>query len=144
MDSVYIHTVQYYETDKMGVVHHSNYIRFMEEARVHFLASVGWPYDRLEDMGLISPVVGVRCDYRRPARFADEIAVRVRVLAVTGAKLTIGYEMAVDGQLACSGESSHCFVTPEGRPVSLRKSCPELYTALCGMMDGNGSPGGGI
>ena len=46
----YSHTVQYYETDKMGVTHHSNYIRFMEEARIAFMQSIGWSYDKMESM----------------------------------------------------------------------------------------------
>ena len=49
----YKHTIQYYETDKMGITHHSNYIRFMEEARIHFLKEAGWPYDKLEEEGVI-------------------------------------------------------------------------------------------
>ena len=44
----YIHKVQYYETDKMGITHHSNYIRWMEEARINYLEQNGWPYDKLE------------------------------------------------------------------------------------------------
>ena len=44
----YIRKVQYHETDKMGITHHSNYIRWMEEARVNYLEQIGWPYDRLE------------------------------------------------------------------------------------------------
>lgn len=54
--TAYHHLVQYYETDRMGITHHSNYIRWMEEARVHFLAEIGWPYDKLEEAGIISPV----------------------------------------------------------------------------------------
>ena len=57
----YRHTVQYYETDKMGITHHSNYIRWMEEARVDFLAQIGWDYAMLEEMGVISPVIGIEC-----------------------------------------------------------------------------------
>ena len=43
----YIHKVQYYETDKMGITHHSNYIRWMEEARVDFMEQIGWGYDKM-------------------------------------------------------------------------------------------------
>ena len=49
--NAYRHTVQYYETDRMGIVHHSNYIRWMEEARVDYLAQLGWGLERLEAMG---------------------------------------------------------------------------------------------
>ena len=50
---IYRHKVQYYETDKMGITHHSNYIRWMEEARIDFLAQIGWNYERLEVMGIV-------------------------------------------------------------------------------------------
>ena len=60
----YNHTVQYYETDKMGITHHSNYIRWMEEARVDFLKQIGWDYDKLEEIGVISPVTEVSCKYK--------------------------------------------------------------------------------
>ena len=61
----YKHTVQYYETDKMGITHHSNYVRWMEEARIDFLKQLGWDYARLEKEGIISPTVEVSCKYKR-------------------------------------------------------------------------------
>ena len=51
---IYKHKVQYYETDKMGITHHSNYIRWMEEARIDFLSRIGWDYKSMEDSGIIS------------------------------------------------------------------------------------------
>ena len=50
------HVVQYYETDRMNLVHHSNYVRWMEEARVDFLDQIGFPYAEMEKRGVISPV----------------------------------------------------------------------------------------
>ena len=61
---MYQHKVQYYETDKMGIVHHSNYIRWMEEARIDFLDSIDFGFAMLESQGVISPVIGVECDYK--------------------------------------------------------------------------------
>ena len=55
----YIHKVQYYETDQMGIVHHSNYIRWFEEARIDLLEQLGIGYDMIEKEGIISPVIGV-------------------------------------------------------------------------------------
>ena len=52
---MYRHIVQYYETDKMGITHHSNYIRWMEEARIDFLSQIGWSYAKLEEEGIIFP-----------------------------------------------------------------------------------------
>ena len=63
--NTYKHTINYYETDKMGITHHSNYIRFMEEARIHFLGASGWPYEKFEEEGVISPVLSVTCDYKK-------------------------------------------------------------------------------
>ena len=60
---VYQRPVQYYETDRMQIVHHSNYIRWMEEARIDFLRQIGWDYAKLESIGIISPVTAVNCKY---------------------------------------------------------------------------------
>ena len=65
------HKVQYYETDGMGIVHHSNYIRWFEEARVGLLEQLGFGYDRIEAEGFSSPVLEVTCQYKTMARFGD-------------------------------------------------------------------------
>ena len=83
----YIHTVQYYETDKMGITHHSNYIRWMEEARVDFLSQIGWDYARLETAGIFSPVLNVNCEYKRTTTFPEQITIRVTVREFRGVKL---------------------------------------------------------
>ena len=67
----YKHYVQYYETDKMGITHHANYIRWMEEARVNFLEQIGWPFAKLEASGFASPVLKLDCKYIRPTTFSD-------------------------------------------------------------------------
>ena len=69
----YKHTVQYYETDKMGIVHHSNYIRWMEEARVNFLDRIGASYFELEEKGIISPVTAIDCKYKLSTRFPETV-----------------------------------------------------------------------
>jgi len=55
----YVHKVNYYETDKMGLTHHSNYIRFMEEARVDFMEQLGFGYEKMEAEGVGSPVIAI-------------------------------------------------------------------------------------
>ena len=71
----YLHEVKYYETDKMGVTHHSNYIRFMEEARIDWMDQLGYGFDRMEAEGIVSPVVGVSCNYKKTTTFEDIIEV---------------------------------------------------------------------
>ena len=126
----YRHTIQYYETDKMGITHHSNYIRFMEEARIHFLKEVGWPYDKLETEGVISPVVSVSCDYKKTTTFPDELEIKVVVLELSPVKFKLGYTMTVDEKIVCTATSVHCPLTKEGRPLSIQKQYPDFYQTL--------------
>ena len=128
---MYKHKVQYYETDKMGITHHSNYIRWMEEARIDFLEQLGFGFDKLEQGGIISPVLSVECTYKKPTTFPQEISIEVRLLEFRGAKLKIGYEMRNEaGELVCEAASGHCFLNAKGRPVRLQKDFPEFFAAL--------------
>lgn len=123
-----MHKVQYYETDKMGITHHSNYIRWMEEARVAFLEEAGYPFDKLEEMGIVSPVLSISCDYKHPTTFADEITITARVKEFRGVKLCMEYEMKkAAGLVVCVGTSSHAFLGKNGKPVRMKRDYPGLY-----------------
>lgn len=127
----YQHQVQYYETDKMGITHHSNYIRWMEEARVAFLAEIGWGYDALEASGIISPVTAVQCNYKASTTFADLIQITLSVLMCNGIKLKLRYEMRkADGTPVCEAFSEHCFLNKAGQLLRLQKEHPAFYQAL--------------
>ena len=127
----YQHKVQYYETDRMGIVHHSNYIRWMEEARIDFLSRIGWDYKKLEDMGIISPVTAVECRYKTSTAFGDTVSVSVQIEEFRGVKLKLRYHMENQaGDTACEGSSEHCFLNRVGKFISLKRSYPELYQAL--------------
>lgn len=78
------HRVNYYETDKMGITHHANYLHWMEEARVDFLDQLGWSYARLEELGVFSPVTSLECAYRAPTTFGDLVDVTVAVREYRG------------------------------------------------------------
>lgn len=124
----YRHLVQYYETDKMGITHHSNYIRWMEESRVDFLVKIGWPFDRLEQLGFVSPVTKVECTFVRPCTFADEIIIDTWVKEFDGIRLTFAYKMRkTDGTVVCVGSSVHCFIDMKGKPIRADKACPEFF-----------------
>ncbi|MDO4280359.1 MAG: thioesterase family protein [Peptococcaceae bacterium] len=125
----YQHKVQYYETDRMGITHHSNYIRFMEEARGEWMASMGMSYDTFEALGLSSPVLSVQCEYKHPTTYNDIIDIDIYLLKLSRLKLHVGYKMTCRGTLVCTGESSHCFLDSGGRPVSLQRSYPDVYAA---------------
>ncbi len=127
----YIHKVQYYETDKMGITHHSNYIRWMEEARVAFMADIGYDYAVLEEMGIVSPVMSVSCDYKRPTTFRDDISINVTVKEYKGVKLHLEYEMKNESEeIVCRAASSHAFLNRDGRPINMKKEYPELDSVM--------------
>ncbi|MDO5141826.1 MAG: thioesterase family protein [Eubacteriales bacterium] len=128
----YEHKVQYYETDGMGIVHHSNYIRWFEEARVALLEQLGYGYDRIEAEGFSSPVLEVHCRYKAMARFGDTVQIAAQITAYNGVRMTVQYEVrdAQTAALCCTGESGHCFMGRDGRPVSLKRSWPELDRAF--------------
>ena len=135
----YIHRVHYYETDRMGVTHHSNYIRMMEEVRVDFMEQLGWPYAKMEAAGVLSPVTALNLKYIAPTTFDDRVEVKVFVKAFNGVKLTIRYEMVKLGgsPAGCdapvtvlTGESEHVFLNGEGRFVRLKRELPEFHQLL--------------
>ena len=136
--NTYKHTVQYYETDKMGITHHSNYIRWMEEARVSFMSQIGWDYAKLEKEGVICPVVGLDCSYKESTTFSDVIEINVAVKKFKGVKLELSYIMKnSDGKIVFEGNSQHCFLNEKGELIRLNQSYPELYDALVALIDNN-------
>ncbi len=128
----YTRKVQYYETDQMAIVHHSNYIRWFEEARVSFLEQIGFGYHETEQLGIISPVTGISCDYISMTRFGETVVIKPIVREFNGIRLMIHYEIRdeASGTLRAIGESRHCFLSPEGRPISVKKACPAYYEAI--------------
>lgn len=128
----YIHRVNYYETDKMGITHHSNYVRWMEEARMDFLKSIGYGMRRLEADGITSPVVSVECQYKRPTTFDDEIRIELSLEKYNGVKLEMSYTMTdlETGDVVLTAKSSHCFIDAAGRPIAVKKHFPDFDAVL--------------
>ncbi len=124
----YEHKVQYYETDQMGIVHHSNYIRWFEEARTDLMRQMGIGYDEMEGQGIISPVLSVTCEYKSMTHFGETVLIIPILKYYNGIKMTIEYSVTdkESGELRCVGETSHCFLNREGKPVSLKKSYLEM------------------
>lgn len=90
--SVYKRKAQYHETDQMGIIHHSNYIKWMEEARIAFMGEMGFGYGEVEKRGIVSPVAGVSVSYKKPVLFDDEVEITVSVRKYNGAVLELEYE----------------------------------------------------
>ena len=118
--------VRYAETDKMGVVYHSNFLVWMEIGRVELMRSLGFDYKQMElqdDCHL--PVVDVRCRYKSPAYYDEEIVVRTELLNLRGSLIHFGYEILRerDRCILAEGETTHLVVNSKME----KRTLPERY-----------------
>lgn len=127
--SQYEHKAQYYETDQMGIIHHSNYIRWFEEARTSLLDEVGFGYDQMEKEGIIVPVLAISCDYTSMVRYNQTVLILPKVETFNGIRMTISYQITdkATGELKAAGKSNHCFLDKDYRPISLKKANKKIY-----------------
>lgn len=128
----YSRKIAYYETDQMGVVHHSNYIRWMEEARLDFFEQAGIPYSEIEKKGIIIPVLSASCKYQYAMRYGQRFEVTIGFPKLSEVKFHMLYEIRdpETGKLHATGESSHCFVTKDMMPFRLKKEHPDVYEIM--------------
>lgn len=130
------HRVGYAETDAMGIVHHSNYIRWFETGRNDMLREIGYGYAQLERLGIWMPVIAVSCEYKMPAVFDELVIIRTWVGKLKGASIYLNYEVVrkETEELLVTGTSSHGFTDPNLVPMRLKKTFPELYEAMAQTM----------
>lgn len=126
----YLRKAQFYETDQMGIIHHANYIHWMEEARTDLMDQLGYGYAEAAKAGIHFVLMGIRCDYKSMVRFGDMIRIESILSAINPMLMTATYRMydAATNELRCTGESRHCsFDINKQRPVRLNTALPELY-----------------
>lgn len=125
----YLRPVHYYETDQMGIVHHSNYIRWFEEARLDLMAAFDIRYQAMEEQGILIPVVDAACKYLIPAKYGDTVCITLTVTAYTAVRICFQYEVrrAGDDALLATGSSTHCFVNSALHPISLKQQLPAVH-----------------
>jgi acyl-CoA thioester hydrolase len=114
--------VRYAETDRMGLLHHANYLVYFEEGRTELLRSLGMSYRDLEDQGYLLVLTRAQVRYRRPARYDDLLTLRTTVLRTTLVKIVHRYEVFRDGELLAEGETTLGCVDREGRVQQLPES----------------------
>ena len=129
MNYIFERKINYYETDRMGIVHHSNYIRFLEEARCAFLDALDMPYSMLESLGIMIPVLGVQCDFKHHVTFNDTILIDVSIKSFNGVRLVMQYTITDknSGNLVLTGETKHCFTNTDLKPINLKKHFENIY-----------------
>ena len=105
----------------MGVVYHANYFVWFEVARAELLRQLGWSYREMEESGVILPVIEAHCDYRRPARYDDQVEVHAEGRLASPVRMEFQYAVNVTGQVGvvASGRTTHAAVSRDGRPCRL-------------------------
>lgn len=133
----YERKAQYHETDQMGIIHHSNYVKWMEEARIDLMDQIGLSYKQMEAMEIISPVLSIEVNYRSMVHFDDVVVIETRLIKYDGVRMEIEYNMydKETQEVRCTAKSSHCFLNRSGKPISLKRSYPELDTKFFETME---------
>lgn len=129
MDFKYIRKINYYETDKMGIVHHSNYIRFLEEARSRWLEEIGISMEKLESQGYTIPTLEVDCKYKHPVTSGDTIIIEPYIEEYNGVKMTVKYNVIQEGtnSIVIEAYTKHCFTDKNLRPINMKKKNIEIH-----------------
>lgn len=129
---IYEHKTQYYETDQMGIIHHANYLHWFEEARIDMMDQMGMGYAIMEKQGIICPVLAVHCEYKSMTRFGETVQIFTNLKEYNGIRMSIEYTVIdkESAQVRCVGESRHCFLTRDGKPVSLKRNFIEMDKAF--------------
>ena len=126
----YEHHTKYHETDQQGIIHHSNYVKWMEDARMNLMEQLGLGYKQMETMELMSPVLSMSIEFRSVVKFDDTVVIDTQLIAYDGYKMEIAYRIydKKTGEDRAIAKSKHCFVNKSGMPISLKRVYPELDT----------------
>lgn len=130
MSFSYTRKINYYETDKMGVVHHSNYIRFLEEARCRWLEELNISMEKLEELGYTIPTLEVNCKYKYHITSGDIITIEPKITEFNGVRMTVTYNV-IDKKtekIVINAWTKHCFTDKTLRPINIKKKNEKIYT----------------
>lgn len=125
--------VRYAETDKMGIVYHSNYYIYFEVAREDFIKAAGIEYKDMEDMGIMMPLVETRCKYHEGAKYADELTIETSLKELSPIKVVLKYNVIrkYDNKIIAEGETTQAFVDKNTfKIVNLRKKYTGIWNKI--------------
>jgi acyl-CoA thioester hydrolase len=123
MDYTYKRLINYYETDKMGIVHHSNYIRFLEEARCRWLENFDVSMEYIESQGYTIPTLEINCKYKQHVTSGDVILIKPKISEFNGVRMTVSYDVVEEktGKVVIEAWTKHCFTDRTLRPINIKK-----------------------
>jgi acyl-CoA thioester hydrolase len=111
--------VRYAETDRMGLVHHANYLVYFEQGRTELLRSLGLAYKDFEDQGYLLVLTRAEIRYRSPAHYDDLLTLRTMVVRTTAVRIDHRYELFRDGTLIAEGSTTLACLDRQGRVQAL-------------------------
>ena len=115
--SVFQTRVRYAETDRMDVVHHSNYLIWFEAARIQMLDEIGLSYKQMESEGFLIPVLSAQLSYKLPAFFDDRLKIHLTMPKLPRARFFFDYEVRREDQLLALGQTTHGVMDGKGRGI---------------------------
>ena len=132
--------VAFFDTDAMRIVHHANYVRWFEFARIEWMDTHHVPYRRYVEQGLHFATTRVEVDYAKPARFDDRVAIVAWLGALGGASLTMHYRVERDGERLVSGRTEHACIDDEGRVRRIPRERREMLKSVLAASEGENPP----
>lgn len=136
--------VHYKDTDQMGVVHHGNYVNLFEIGRTEWMRHAGIPYSKMEEMGLLLPVMDLTINYQRSAHYDDQVVIYTSVSNVSKVRIQFDYEARLlqeeqeatdlpSGELLAKGSTVHMWVNRDWKPARIDRLAPEVFAKLQAM-----------
>ena len=123
-------TVRYAETDQMGIVHHSVYPVWFEAGRTDLIKLAGVTYSKVEQRGLLLPLISLSCTYKGYAAYEDEVVVITSLKEQTYTRMVFEYEVRKKDIVITSGTTNHVWTNKALKPVNIKKKAPDLYDAF--------------
>lgn len=131
--------VHYQDTDQMGVVHHANYVGWLEIARTEMIRNAGISYNEVEELGLALPVLDINISYRQPAYYDDLLTIYTKITDYSPVRLEFAYEVRrtngeledeADGDLLATCSTLHMWLDKKWKRTRIDKSAPELFELI--------------
>ena len=120
--------IRYYETDQMGFVHHSNYLRYFELARIEWISSLGLSYQKMEERGYLMPVIKANIDFKRPLTFGKSFRIKIESNKMPKVKFELTYEVFLEeNEIIATGSTVLAFLSSHNlKPIR----CPDFFSDL--------------
>ncbi|MCL6591778.1 MAG: acyl-CoA thioesterase [Firmicutes bacterium] len=125
-------TIRYAETDRMGIVHHSNYPIWFEVGRMDFFQKVGASYTGIEAEGILLPLIQLGCNFKQAIRYGETVLIKTHLTKISSVKCEFSYEIHLQGgnKLLSTGTTVHAWTDKNLKPVILAKALPGVYELL--------------